>query len=717
MIEKIQTTAEQSNLKLDSFSFDLNENNFTFSQLNPENIFCSEVKDSSDEQLASKVFCFPFNLDSFKLIYLKDEKDPELIDPFTTVIIGDIEKIRFSEPVIKMVFYAKDRSSLLQLSDYNDEMESLTKISGIEFICICMNKMFIQYEDDNNTKEAFNSLQKNYKSLDFLYEEDLSMNSLDNQFKGSNSLFSSEKKNNVEDINSEKLSSPEKDGKNLDEFLNNLDTNFTSEKETNFPSNNIFKEPEFFSNNIWNSGNKQENETLIQENNKKEETSQKQQNIFNQANSPIFPSQSFQPFYFPFYNLTNNNTSTTKSQMNPLFFMQPNKMNPFTLQATLALQQNMMKLQQMSLNSNDKNNLNNINNGFNGKNNKIKNVTEKGSSISNNKESSTNSNTSSTVSSKESSPTINYHNKSYGTNNVNIPCINFGLFNGFNNINSIQNLNMINNNKLNNNKEFNNDLLNLSNTNNKTGNSDSSLNCEELKINSNLNLQQIVINNTFKEYIPKNYFPNMSFPQNTKTKEEKNLSNPQTPEKGVEFHTNSTRDYKFKYVSRYIVQIENEKNFPVTRMIIGNSGKLLRNILVKNCINNGDDTTKIRLRGKGSGYKEGPKNEESQDPMELCISSLNLFSFLKCSQEIENLLRNVYYQYYLYQCNNRKKNKDNKDETPIVMKKILKYQYVVNRYNTLAKEEKRRKKEEEMKQMNQVNKNNNSNENNSINHE
>ena len=208
---------------------------------------------------------------------------------------------------------------------------------------------------------------------------------------------------------------------------------------------------------------------------------------------------------------------------------------------------------------------------------------------------------------------------------------------------------------------------------------------------------------------------------NSTLSENNNIQNsPQMLEKGVEFHTNSTRDYQYKYVSRYIVQIENEKNFPVTKMIIGNSGKLLRDILVKNCINNGDYTTKIRLRGKGSGYKEGPKNEESKDPMELCISSLNIFSYYKCSQDIENLLRGVYHQYYLYQCNNKKNNSDNNDNCPIVMKKILKYQYVVNRYNTLAKEEKRRKKEEEMKQVNQVNKNNvcnNVNDNNFINHE
>ena len=216
---------------------------------------------------------------------------------------------------------------------------------------------------------------------------------------------------------------------------------------------------------------------------------------------------------------------------------------------------------------------------------------------------------------------------------------------------------------------------------------------------NNSNLEQIVLNKKYKEYIPKNI----------KDKEKA---------KDVEFHTKSTRDYKYKYVSRYIVQIENEKNFPVTKMIIGNNGKLLRKILLDNCINYGDHTTKIRLRGKGSGYKEGPKNEESKDPMELCISSLNMVSYMRCSQAIENLLSQVYYQYYLYQCNNLSSEKNDKNNNnnlnnnkeikdkngcPIIMKKILKYPYVVNRYNTLVKEEKRKKKEEELKQANQNN--------------
>jgi len=704
MTEEVQNTSDMFTPLTDSPTFDFDDSTFFSPQIKPENIFNSEIKDTSEIQLASKILCFPFNLDCFNLIFLQDEKDPELIDPFCTVILGDIERVRFSDSVLKMVFYSKDRTTPLNLGDYLNEINSLKNFPGIEFICICLNKMFIQCEDDNTTKEAFNSLQKNYSSSEFLYDEEGSINSNEKQFKGINNLFSSEKKNSKDFNNIEEILSPNKNVKKLDFFNDNDINNLQDQNDSNTKNNNSFKESDFFKKGIWNSQDKSQKDDIKTEDKKIEaKTNQKtSQESFNKINPQMFPPQPFSPFIFPMYNL-----SKMKTQINPLLFMQYSKMNPFILQTALALQQNIIKLQQMNLKGNEKNN-GNIN--FNGKNNNINNETDKAFSPSNNKKSTTNSNTSSTTSSKESSPAINNHDKSYTNNNMNLPNINFGLFNGFNTtMNSIQNLN-INNNKFQNNKEFNNDLLNLSksenniNINNK---SDSTQKQEDIKINPNFNLQQIVINNTFKEYVPKNNSINNNQNNNNK-KIIQNMQNtpPSSPLKDVEFQTNSTRDYQYKYVSRYIVQIENEKNFPVTKMIIGNSGKLLRNILVKNCINNGDHTTKIRLRGKGSGYKEGPKNEESKDPMELCISSLNLMSYIKCSNEIENLLKNVYYQYYLYQSNNKK---ESDNDVPVVMKKILKYQYVVNRYNTLAKEEKRRKKEEELKQVNQVNKNTYSN--------
>ena len=704
MTEEVQNTSDMFTPLTDSPTFDFDDSTFFSPQIKPENIFNSEIKDTSEIQLASKILCFPFNLDCFNLIFLQDEKDPELIDPFCTVILGDIERVRFSDSVLKMVFYSKDRTTPLNLGDYLNEINSLKNFPGIEFICICLNKMFIQCEDDNTTKEAFNSLQKNYSSSDFLYDEEGSINSNEKQFKGINNLFSSEKKNSKDFNNIEEILSPNKNVKKLDFFNDNDINNLQDQNDSNTKNNNSFKESDFFKKGIWNSQDKSQKDDIKTEDKKIEaKTNQKtSQESFNKINPQMFPPQPFSPFIFPMYNL-----SKMKTQINPLLFMQYSKMNPFILQTALALQQNIIKLQQMNLKGNEKNN-GNIN--FNGKNNNINNETDKAFSPSNNKKSTTNSNTSSTTSSKESSPAINNHDKSYTNNNMNLPNINFGLFNGFNTtMNSIQNLN-INNNKFQNNKEFNNDLLNLSKSDNNiniNNKSDSTQKQEDIKINPNFNLQQIVINNTFKEYVPKGNSNNNNQSNNNK-KIIQNMQNtpPSPPGKDVEFQTNSTRDYQYKYVSRYIVQIENEKNFPVTKMIIGNSGKLLRNILVKNCINNGDHTTKIRLRGKGSGYKEGPKNEESKDPMELCISSLNLMSYIKCSNEIENLLKNVYYQYYLYQSNNKK---ESDNDAPVVMKKILKYQYVVNRYNTLAKEEKRRKKEEELKQVNQVNKNTYSN--------
>lgn len=169
-------------------------------------------------------------------------------------------------------------------------------------------------------------------------------------------------------------------------------------------------------------------------------------------------------------------------------------------------------------------------------------------------------------------------------------------------------------------------------------------------------LKEIISKKQYKEYQPiKN---RMSFYQT------------------IKFSTNSFRDYQKKYVSQYFIQIENEKDFQVTKILIGNNGVLLRKIIFDNCIYYNDYSTKIRLRGKGSGYKEGPNNEESNDPLELCVSSLNLVSFVRCCFHIENILRNIYYQYYLYQC---KVNFLSKSKDVPVLKKIMKYQYVVNR--------------------------------------
>merc|ERR1712136_717434 len=68
-----------------------------------------------------------------------------------------------------------------------------------------------------------------------------------------------------------------------------------------------------------------------------------------------------------------------------------------------------------------------------------------------------------------------------------------------------------------------------------------------------------------------------------------------------------------KYQCQFIVGIEEERKFKVMRKLLGPSGANMRAIV--------DRTgAKLRLRGKGSRFLEGPDQVESSDPLMLCIS-------------------------------------------------------------------------------------------------
>jgi hypothetical protein len=133
-----------------------------------------------------------------------------------------------------------------------------------------------------------------------------------------------------------------------------------------------------------------------------------------------------------------------------------------------------------------------------------------------------------------------------------------------------------------------------------------------------------------------------------------------------------------KYICNYDVQIENDPVFRVTKRLIGIKGATVKKILYDSCSIYKDNSTKLRLRGKGSGYREGVNNEgkiilmlESEDPLQLCISSWNYYAFLETCRNVEKLLSKVYYEYYLYLL--YKCNVDNYPKT------IKKYDYIVYR--------------------------------------
>lgn len=61
-----------------------------------------------------------------------------------------------------------------------------------------------------------------------------------------------------------------------------------------------------------------------------------------------------------------------------------------------------------------------------------------------------------------------------------------------------------------------------------------------------------------------------------------------------------------------------------------------------------NDIVKLRLRGKGSGFKEGPRQEESKEPLHLCISSRFYDKYKLACDMAQELLLNVYEEYKKY---------------------------------------------------------------------
>jgi len=116
-----------------------------------------------------------------------------------------------------------------------------------------------------------------------------------------------------------------------------------------------------------------------------------------------------------------------------------------------------------------------------------------------------------------------------------------------------------------------------------------------------------------------------------------------------------------KFTAKYEIQIENEKSFQVAKRIIGPRGFYMKSIivqcqgLVKNFekISQGE-FLKLRLRGKGSGFLEGPQKKECSEPMHLCVSSKYFEVYNLACKHVEDLLQRVYQDYEEFCLKNRR---------------------------------------------------------------
>ncbi len=222
---------------------------------------------------------------------------------------------------------------------------------------------------------------------------------------------------------------------------------------------------------------------------------------------------------------------------------------------------------------------------------------------------------------------VNLNNNINGFSNINGNNIN-GFYNGKgNNINI--NSQIMNNNQTDLQNLFNN-LQIANNINNK------------FPINNINNINTINNINNFNNNIITNNFNSINnsyVNQNNHNNQNSIIINHNSINQNNNFNNNSNIG---KYICKYEILIPNEKDFRIAKRIIGSKGNNMKKIvdLVQGI--------KLRLRGKGSGFKEGPKNKESDEPLHLCISSKNIEEMNRACLLINNLLEKIYEDYKIY---------------------------------------------------------------------
>ena len=102
--------------------------------------------------------------------------------------------------------------------------------------------------------------------------------------------------------------------------------------------------------------------------------------------------------------------------------------------------------------------------------------------------------------------------------------------------------------------------------------------------------------------------------------------------------TPSSQSQIRKYTCRFDIGIDNEKEFQVARRIIGTKGCNMKKIVDVS-------GAKLRLRGRGSGYLEGPNKEESPEPLHLCVSCTTQDGYNAAVRAVTEILEDIYSDY------------------------------------------------------------------------
>mmetsp|Transcript_38448 Transcript_38448/g.102315 ORF Transcript_38448/g.102315 Transcript_38448/m.102315 type:complete len:249 (-) Transcript_38448:97-843(-) len=95
-----------------------------------------------------------------------------------------------------------------------------------------------------------------------------------------------------------------------------------------------------------------------------------------------------------------------------------------------------------------------------------------------------------------------------------------------------------------------------------------------------------------------------------------------------------------KLQCQFLIGIEDDADFGVKGRLLGKAGKHMKDVVAE-----AGEGTKLRLRGRGSGFFEGPRRIESSDPLMLCVSAPSIEAYDEAKRLVCELLEGIYADY------------------------------------------------------------------------
>ncbi len=141
----------------------------------------------------------------------------------------------------------------------------------------------------------------------------------------------------------------------------------------------------------------------------------------------------------------------------------------------------------------------------------------------------------------------------------------------------------------------------------------------------------------------------------------------------TQLNVNNNEKGNIKYICKFYLQIEGDKDFQVIKRVIGAKGCNLKRIIDYCSKGPGGiyipDAIKLKLRGVGSGYRE--KDGDKNEPLNLCVISKYQDKYKKACSFVIELIINIYEEYKRF-CERKKK-------SPISNLNIQKVEYISTR--------------------------------------